>query len=232
MEATDTEDWLAAFGSEVEEAQVDPGLDSRTVEPPDYSDPFEAIVEQATTTNPTMGDGSPIEFRCIECGTPLTYGGRGRKPKYCAEHKPSARKTTGTTSTPRGKSLSKQLEGIREEFSDNIRLVGALITPALPVTGRVILTDADLVADSVVKLARNNPKVLLALQRASQVGPGVVFARSLVTIGIAVAVDTKRLEPDSQLAFMMGIAAHYDAIYGDENRTSRTSPDVPKASFV
>lgn len=35
---------------------------------------------------------------CVVCGTPLAYGGRGRKPKYCEEHKAQG------SSTPRASS--------------------------------------------------------------------------------------------------------------------------------
>jgi hypothetical protein len=37
---------------------------------------------------------------CLECGKSLTYGGRGRKPKYCDEHrKASGKRTVGRAST-------------------------------------------------------------------------------------------------------------------------------------
>jgi hypothetical protein len=39
------------------------------------------------------------EYACQVCGKELTYGGRGRKPKYCDEHKKSS-SSTGTR-TPR-----------------------------------------------------------------------------------------------------------------------------------
>lgn len=33
---------------------------------------------------------------CLTCGRTLHYGGRGRKPKYCDDHKPRSSKSTGT----------------------------------------------------------------------------------------------------------------------------------------
>ncbi|HXK36073.1 MAG TPA: hypothetical protein VJ553_00640, partial [Candidatus Paceibacterota bacterium] len=49
------------------------------------------------------------EFTCQfpGCGNELTYGGRGPKPKYCADHKKS--KKTSTGSKPRGTAQSEAL---------------------------------------------------------------------------------------------------------------------------
>ena len=43
---------------------------------------------------------TPFEYACETCGKELHYGGRGRKPKYCDEHK------RGGSTTPR-KNLGK-----------------------------------------------------------------------------------------------------------------------------
>lgn len=45
------------------------------------------------------GNSTGDELRCETCGTPLTYGGRGRKPRFCADHKPTravSKRSTGT----------------------------------------------------------------------------------------------------------------------------------------
>lgn len=45
--------------------------------------------------------GNPVStsstLACETCGTPLEYGGRGRKPRFCDEHKPSRGKGTGSS---------------------------------------------------------------------------------------------------------------------------------------
>ena len=46
--------------------------------------------------------GNPVnapEYTCITCGTELFYGGRGRKPKYCDEHKPNRSSSSSTKRT-------------------------------------------------------------------------------------------------------------------------------------
>lgn len=36
------------------------------------------------------------DLSCETCGTPLQYGGRGRRPRFCNEHKPPRQSRTGT----------------------------------------------------------------------------------------------------------------------------------------
>lgn len=60
--------------------------------------PFQDIrVRPVTTSLPIAEDEKPpisgeFEYACQQCGKEITYGGRGRKPKYCDDHK----KSTGT----------------------------------------------------------------------------------------------------------------------------------------
>lgn len=38
---------------------------------------------------------------CVECGAPLTYSGRGRKPRYCDAHRKRSSGTSNRASSPR-----------------------------------------------------------------------------------------------------------------------------------
>lgn len=46
---------------------------------------------------PDLSDGPS----CLTCGRPLTYSGRGRKPKYCDDHKPANTAKRRASSTTR-----------------------------------------------------------------------------------------------------------------------------------
>ena len=69
------------------------------------------ILTMPDFTSSTIPDDEPApewldkaetpDLSCESCGTPLVYQGRGRKPRFCAEHKPSAPKRA---SVPRGSS--------------------------------------------------------------------------------------------------------------------------------
>lgn len=60
--------------------------------------PAEALLG-FTDTVPDSGNPSPTaDLTCEVCGTGLSYGGRGRKPRFCDEHKPARGKGSGRRS--------------------------------------------------------------------------------------------------------------------------------------
>lgn len=163
------------------------------------------------------------------CVNSLTYGGRGRKPKFCDEHK----KSGGSKSvSPSGdKSLDAKMKRIAAGLSENIQIAGTLTTAVLPCTGYIILRDSDRVANETVKLAAKNPKMLAALEKANQIAPGVFLGKFMVTVGFAVAVDTQRIDPDQQAATLLGVTAIYQQLHGaiqDDDRVYvPPAPTIP-----
>lgn len=76
-----------------------------------------------TVTPPTQGS----QDQCIICGTPLYYGGRGRHPQYCDEHRPtsasnSANSRPRTGNRGKGKA-GKHVEASEQQWDDFIRIV-------------------------------------------------------------------------------------------------------------
>jgi len=59
-------------------------------------------------------DESP-DFTCEVCNTPLIYSGRGRKPKFCDEHKSTSKNTTrtGSPKTVPDKELAQACDNLR-----------------------------------------------------------------------------------------------------------------------
>lgn len=163
------------------------------------------------------------------------YSGHGRRPKYHPDHRPSVMGKSPKKSRGSGqvgtqssdKSLDTKLKKIAIDLAENIALVGILVTPLLPTTGYIISRDAEATATAVVKMARNNPAVLAALMKASQIGPGVMLGRTIVTIGVAVAVDTNRITPDSQISAMLGVAAVWQEVHGEQGKMGPASYMVP-----
>lgn len=73
-----------------------------------------------------------FEFSCQVCGTELFYGGRGRKPKFCDEHKktaPRGSKGTGSNAT-----LARQASASLSQLNAMIGL--ALFVPEIPRMGK------------------------------------------------------------------------------------------------
>lgn len=165
----------------------------------------------------TLDPGNPDWPRCQVCDIQIPTwhpGKRGRKPRFCDDHKSGAPKSraSGGSATVSEKGLDAKLKRISADLAENVRLVGAVTSPALPVTGFIVLRDADQLASATVKLARNNPKILAALQRASQVGPGIAVGRFLATMGTAIAVDTQRIDPRAALPAFLGVTAVWEEI--------------------
>lgn len=175
---------------------------------------------------------------CGVCGRGLEYGGRGKHPSYCrvniegVDHNPkTASKGTRASSGGSTKGLDAKLKRVSADLAENISLIGAMASMALPVTGAVIMMDAEKTANGIVGLAKGNPKMLAALMKANQIGPGVAVGRALLVVGVAVMVDTQRIEPTSQVSTLLGVAAVWEKIHG-EQREPVAVPMPPRASFV
>jgi len=72
------------------------------------------------------------EYACGVCGKELTYGGRGRKPKFCDDHKAG-------TGKPRAKGGARN-DALAMEAANALSQLNALIgvtlmVPALPILG-------------------------------------------------------------------------------------------------
>lgn len=115
-------------------------------------------------------------LRCEQCGTgPLYYGGRGRKPRFCDEHKPNK----GSSSASAGGSLG-QLQSSVEQFYLFIAMGISMVDPY---DGMVIGNKAPDLAKAWVDLARTNPKVRKMLQRMTTgSGTGAIVMAHAMTI--------------------------------------------------
>lgn len=196
-------------------------------------DPGETQEHNRDNLRPLDDDGWPL---CLECGERIEeYSGSGRRPKYHPEHRPSVMgKATGkpraTRSGTTDKSLDAKLKKVASDLADNIALTGALLTPVLPLTGTIMARDAEDTANGIVKIARNNPKMLAAIIKANQISPGVTIAKSLITLGVAAMVDTKRIDERSQLSIMLGVFAVAEELAGTRGEPIVVTP--PPASRI
>lgn len=174
---------------------------------------------------------------CGVCGRGLEYGGRGKHPSYCrvnvegVDHNPKTAGKTRASSGTSVKGLDAKLKRVSADLAENISLIGAMASMALPVTGAVIMMDAEKTANGIVGIAKGNPKMLAALMKANQIGPSVAVGRALMVIGVAVMVDTQRIEPTSQISTLLGVASVWEKVHG-EAREPVVISTPPRASFV
>lgn len=121
-------------------------------------------------------------YRCEVCGTSLTYSGRGRRPKFCEDHKKGAK---GTGQRP------ANMKALENSLADIYRGLGMGLNFIDPISGMEVANSADALAHSWIILAESNPKVkkfLLKITTGGGVG-AVILAHGMVAIPILARHD-------------------------------------------
>jgi hypothetical protein len=116
--------------------------------------------------------------------------------------------------------MESQLQRIQEELADDIRLLATMAGPLLPVTGYYLFDHADPFTTAILKLAKNNTRVLRVLHRAAQVAPIYTVAETVAGTAYAVQVDVKKADPYNVIGKRLGVARAYDAIYATDESTN------------
>lgn len=131
---------------------------------------------------------------------------RTRKPRS-DKGKPRGPRSTGGTSGRRSKSA------IVNQITDDLLVPYAGLAASLalvaPTVSGVLLARGEKTVGAVVNIASKNPRMLAALQKASQVGPAVEIAETLLMVGIAGAMDFGRMPPEHPLGMALGVSAVY-----------------------
>lgn len=145
-----------------------------------------------------------------ECENRLIWSGRGRKPKRCADHRTRTRGATAATKRLTNTRASRaELEAdLSREF--NAFAIG--ISKLMPVTGVTMAKRSERTVHALVKLAENNPSLLIALEATAKVASVVDIAESAAAIGVAVMVDTGRMNPDGVMPNMLGVSETFHEI--------------------
>lgn len=108
---------------------------------------------QARGSSQTAG---PREFTCEVCSVPIHYGGRGRHPRYCDDHKPgrSTSMSSGTGTRKRGK--GKASDGVATVCTIAYGLTGYQLTqseqPGPSAAGKMMQLQAP---DAGKRIAKN-----------------------------------------------------------------------------
>jgi len=102
---------------------------------------------------PDSSDVPPLRCEHDGCQNTLTYSGRGRRPKFCEEHK----KTNTSTGTGTGKrSAWPKGDAVEKNLAKLLNWSAAGITFINPADGKVIAKGGPAVAHEVVEIARQN----------------------------------------------------------------------------
>lgn len=160
-----------------------------------------------------VGDGT-----CRICGAPtfrppgLTKGGqRKRAPRFCELHAPN--RQLGESGVSQA-TLDAEQRRVAEELADQWRLAGTLIGPMLPVTGYFIVDTADPFTNALLRLCKNQQRVMKFLYRTAQVAPLYQVAREVGGIARCVQVDMQQADAHDAASKALGVDRAYDAVYG------------------
>lgn len=134
-----------------------------------------------TLTEEIPQDTTPLpEYACEVCGEELHYGGRGRKPRFCDEHKKGGKSTREPRSAANSK-LAAQAADVLAQYNDFAVLGLMFVAPrtASEIAGRndafrdaatrALAGDAAL-CKSILNAGKYSAKMSLALAYGSLVG--------------------------------------------------------------
>lgn len=128
--------------------------------------------------NFVSSDDSP--YRCEVCAAPLVYGGKGRPPVRCSEHKRNKSSGIGKRTS------SGNMKALEAAVADMYRALAMGVTMLDTFDGMAIAQGAESLAHSWIVLAETDPKVKKFLVKVTT-GSGwgaVIVAHALVALPI------------------------------------------------
>lgn len=124
---------------------------------------------------------------------------------------------------------SKRLDDLKTSLGTQMFQAGAMISLGMPVTGTYICQEAETFPDAVIQLAKKHTEWIEALERVSDIGPGITIGRTV--LGIFAAAGTDRyhrtngesgFDPDKRALNFLGVTQAYYAVHKDEADATET----------
>jgi hypothetical protein len=146
---------------------------------------------------------------CEMCGVEIPWAGKGRKPRFCQDHK--VRTTPGTDRASRVKAPNKEADKVRlQTITDDLvegagKLAGTL-APWAPVSALTIGYQAPSAMAALVRIASDHPKFLDGLEKAAKVTPYIQVGQFLSALIFAVTVDMGLTNPYGFAGELLGVA--------------------------
>lgn len=141
---------------------------------------------------------------CEVCGRAVEYSGRGRKPKFCFEHKPArgSKSASGPVTVRASKGDQARLDAIAGDLQQGAGELAGVLFPIAPVSAGTLVMQAPSAASALVRIAANYPRMLDGLETAAKAVPFLELGKFVAAMVMAGMVDMGRIEP-------VGLAAEY-----------------------
>lgn len=144
----------------------------------------------------------------------------------------ASRGTRGTAGARRGRRPVKRLESLQTRLSKEMFQVGTMMGFGVPVTGLYVCQESDAFTKAVVELAAHRPEWIEALEHIADIQPGIVVGRTIIGIGASIAVDRKRIDPETnQFIRFLGVYSAYKRLKdkipeGEEGNAYKPPPSA------
>lgn len=127
---------------------------------------------------------SDHEYACVVCGKELFYGGRGRKPKYCEDH----RKASGGKSTRSVSGKNQALAASATEALCQINTLSAfgLMMFGMPLTAESITNAEQGFREQAYAALLTNPSLCQKILKAGTTSGTMALVMAYGMLGVAV----------------------------------------------
>lgn len=143
----------------------------------------ELLNETASQPMDIPPPASDFDYACETCGKELTYGGRGRKPRFCAEHKKNAAQRPAM---PRVSRSQKWQQPLAEALTAQFAAIGMIVYTFEQFDGTAIMQGSPALSGSLVAVAETNDGVRRALETLVQTGAWAQVAMSVAAIALPI----------------------------------------------
>lgn len=126
---------------------------------------------------------------------------RTRKPRADAG-KPRAARQTSTAK------LAKDLIPV-------VAMLGQGAAFMLPTVGAVLITQCDVITNSLAKMAEGNPRLKAALTKTTAIGPSADLIKVVVMCVIAAQLDMQSMDPAHPVARLSGVSAIHEEMLAE-----------------
>lgn len=129
--------------------------------------------------------------------------------------KPERKRTPPRSTAKLELRLAAIKEGLEDELNDAGMAAGQM---GFVTAGYVVMDGSQAFTDAVVELARNRPRLLRALEKASKGAKGTQMAKYLLAIVMAVMVDMEMRSPDEFGMGYLGVKKAYEKTHPAEQQ--------------
>ena len=158
--------------------------------------------ESAPATNPIPDTvvGAAPEYSCQMCGKELHYGGRGRKPKFCDDHKAAKGPAKDRPANAANKALAEKAADVLAQYNDLAAF--GMLTFGMPKTGSAIAGKNATFREQAATALATDPALCRSILSAGQTSARgalmVAYGMFATAVGMVAYAEIKEKRADEK----------------------------------